>query len=119
VLAQRLIRKVCKNCKEEYTPQPIELQNLGLEPDVFGGKKITRVKGCAECGGMGYRGRMVVHELMIMEDNIRALIMEKADSTLIKKVAQENGMITLRQCGVQKVLAGETTPVELVAVTQD
>jgi general secretion pathway protein E len=119
VLAQRLIRKVCQRCVEPYTPQQVELENLGLSQDVFGGAQIVRTKGCAECSGTGYRGRMVVHELMMIDDDLRALIMEKADSTVIKRAAQTKGMVTLRANGIQKVLEGITTAVELVAVTQE
>lgn len=119
VLAQRLMRKACKKCIEFYVPKPSELENLGLDPDVFGGQKIARTKGCNECSGTGYRGRMVVNELMLIDDDIRTLIMEKADASPIKKVAQNHGMVTLRQNGIKKVLEGVTTPVELVAVTQE
>ncbi len=119
VLAQRLIRRVCPRCTEYVIPQPIELENLGLEPNDFKGAKIARPKGCHDCSQTGYRGRMVVHELMMMDDDIRALIMEKSDSTLIKKAAQEKGMTTLRESAVQRVLEGVTTPVELVSVTQE
>jgi general secretion pathway protein E len=104
---------------EPYTPQQVELENLGLSQDVFGGAQIVRTKGCAECSGTGYRGRMVVHELMMIDDDLRALIMEKADSTVIKRAAQTKGMVTLRANGIQKVLEGITTAVELVAVTQE
>ena len=119
VLAQRLCRKVCKNCKEFHVPTAIELENLGLDPNAFGGSQITRNRGCHECGGTGYKGRMVVHELMIMDDDLRTLIMQKVDATLIKKMATDKGMITIRQNGIKKVLAGETSAVELVAVTQE
>ena len=119
VLAQRLMRRVCPTCKEAFTPQPIELEKLGLDPNVFGGRQIIRAKGCHDCAGTGYKGRMVVHELMPLDDDLRALIMEKADSTVIKKMATGKGMITLRQNGIQKVLDGTTTDVELVAVTQE
>ncbi len=119
VLAQRLIRKVCPKCVEYHVPTSLELENIGLEGDLFGGAKIAKANGCHECGGTGYKGRMVVHELMHIDDQIRAMIMGKADASLIKKAAQQNGMITLRQCGIQRVLEGVTTPVELVAVTQD
>jgi general secretion pathway protein E len=119
VLAQRLIRKACTKCGEEYVPPAIELENLGLDPGVFGGSKITRTKGCHECGGTGYKGRMVVHELMNIDDEVRRLIMEKSDSTIIKKAAASRGMITLRQNGIKKVLAGKTTAIELVSVTQE
>jgi general secretion pathway protein E len=119
VLAQRLIRKVCPRCAEAYAPSPIELENLGLSENVFGGAQIVRTKGCAECSGTGYRGRMVVHELMLIDDDIRGLIMEKADSTVIKRAAQAKGMVTLRQNGIQRVLEGVTTAIELASVTQE
>lgn len=119
VLAQRLMRKACKNCREEYVPSSIELENLGLDPNVFGGSHVYRTKGCHECSQTGYKGRMVVHELMDIDDEIRNLIMQKSDATLIKKAAIEKGMQSLRLCGIKKVLAGESTPIELVAVTQE
>lgn len=119
VLAQRLIRKVCRNCVEMYEPQAVELENLGLNPKYFVGKKIARAKGCAECGGTGYRGRMVVQELMIIDDDIRALVMDRADASAVKKAAEAKGMVSLRLNGIQRVLDGVTTPVELVSVTQE
>ncbi len=119
VLSQRLMRKVCMKCSELYSPTEVELDNLGLEKDVFGGKKIVRTKGCHECGGTGYKGRMVVHELMVLDDELRALIMQRTDAAVLKRAAQQKGMITLRQNGIDKVLAGITTAVELVAVTQE
>ena len=119
VLAQRLIRKVCARCTEYHVPLPIELANLGLADDVFGGGKIARPKGCHECGGTGYKGRMVVSELMIIDDDIRNLVMQKVDSTVIKKAALAKGMESLREVGIKRVLEGKTTPVELVAVTQE
>jgi general secretion pathway protein E len=119
VLAQRLIRKVCQNCVDLYQPSPIELENLGLNSNAFGGKKIARVKGCAECSGTGYRGRMVVHELMMIDDDLRAQIMERVDASSMKKLAESKGMTGLRQNGIQKVLEGATTPIELVSVTQE
>jgi type II secretory ATPase GspE/PulE/Tfp pilus assembly ATPase PilB-like protein len=119
VLAQRLMRKACLNCREEYTPSEVELDNLGLDANVFKGQKTIRTRGCVECTGTGYKGRMVVHELMMIDDEIRGLIMNKADSAVIKKEAISKGMISLRQAGIQKVVNKITTPVELVAVTQE
>lgn len=119
VLAQRLVRKVCPKCVEFHVPQPIELENLGLEADVFGGGKIAVCKGCHECSGTGYKGRMVVHELMMIDDDMRTLIMEKSDASIIKRAAQAKGMVSLRQNGILKVLEGATSPVELVSVTQE
>ena len=97
----------------------MELDNLGLEADVFQGGQIAKPRGCHECGGTGYKGRMVVHELMMIDDDIRNLIMQRADAATIKKAAMAKGMVSLRQNGIKKVLQGVTTPVELVAVTQE
>jgi general secretion pathway protein E len=119
VLAQRLIRKVCKRCVEYYVPTAIELENLGLDPNVFGGNQIARAKGCVDCSGTGYKGRMVVHELMFIDDDIRSLIMQKADASVIKRAALEKGMIDLRHSGIARVLEGTTTAAELVSVTQE
>ena len=119
VLAQRLMRKACTKCAELYTPTTVELDNLSLDKDVFGGKKIVRTKGCNECNGTGYKGRMVVHELMILDDELKSLIMQRTDSALLKKAAQKKGMINLRQNGIEKVLNGITTAIELVSVTQE
>jgi general secretion pathway protein E len=118
-LAQRLIRKVCKRCVTFYVPQAAELENLGLDPNSFSNQQVARAVGCAECGGTGYRGRMVVYELMHIDDDIRALIMEKTDSSVMKRAAESKGMVSLRSCGIQRVISGATTPVELVSVTQE
>lgn len=119
VLAQRLMRRICINCREFYHPTDIELNNLGLDSALFSGKQIAKAKGCHECGNTGYKGRMVVHELMPIDDDIRALIMEKADSSVIKKAAVKKGMGSVRHNGIARVLEGVTTAVELVAVTQE
>ena len=119
VLAQRLIRKVCKRCTEFHPPKPAELENLGLDPKDFVGGKIAAPKGCAECGGTGYKGRMVVYEVMMIDDDLRAEIMQRGDSTAIKRMAVSKGMVTLRQNGIRRVFEGVTTPVELASVTQE
>jgi len=119
VLAQRLMRKVCANCRELQETTVVELENLGLDPSHFSGAKIARPKGCHECTGTGYKGRTVVHELMLVDDEIRSLIMQKVDATSIKKAAQSPGMVGLRQKGIEIVLQGLSTPIELVSVTQE
>ncbi len=119
VLAQRLIRKSCPDCRKFYQPEPHELVSLGLEADIFENKEIARSVGCASCAGTGYQGRMVVQELMMITDEVRQLIMERSDAATIKKVAVSQGMIPLRDDGIEKVMNGMTTPIELVAVTQD
>ncbi len=115
ILAQRLVRKVCDRCAENYTPQPELLKRLNLAP----GTTFRRGKGCPACGNKGYRGRLGIFELLPVQPEIRALIMENRSSEEIATVAIRNGMKTLRQDGIAKALAGLTTPAEVLRVTQD
>ncbi|HDD44745.1 MAG TPA: type II/IV secretion system protein [Candidatus Desulfofervidus auxilii] len=118
VLAQRLIRTLCKNCKEAYHPTKEEFDELVAEygEEYFGrvGVKYSgnlilyRPKGCDVCGGTGYKGRMGIHELLINDDEIKALIKRKAPTEEIRKVAIRQGMTTLKQDGIEKVLKGYT-----------
>ncbi|MDL1956358.1 MAG: Flp pilus assembly complex ATPase component TadA [Candidatus Desulfofervidus auxilii] len=118
VLAQRLIRTLCKNCKEAYHPTKEEFDELVAEygEEYFGrvGVKYSgnlilyRPKGCDVCGGTGYKGRMGIHELLINDDEIKALIKKKAPTEEIRKVAIRQGMTTLKQDGIEKVLKGYT-----------
>ncbi len=118
VLAQRLIRTLCKNCKEAYHPTKEEFDELVAEygEEYFGrvGVKYSgnlilyRPKGCDVCGGTGYKGRMGIHELLINDDEIKALIKKKAPTEEIRKVAIRQGMTTLKQDGIEKVLEGYT-----------
>jgi len=115
ILAQRLVRKVCDRCAENYTPQPELLKRLNLAP----GTTFRRGKGCPACGNKGYRGRLGIFELLPVQPEIRALIMENRSSEEIATVVIRNGMKTLRQDGIAKALAGLTTPAEVLRVTQD
>ncbi len=118
VLAQRLVRRLCPDCRERYTPSAGELQRMGLDPDRFAGR-IFRAKGCRGCRNTGYRGRMAIQELMVMDDEIRPLVMQNADAASIRRQCTDRGMKLLRQDGADRVLAGETTIEELLRVTQD
>ena len=103
-----------------YTPTEVELDNLGLDPNQFGGKEVPKAEGCAECSFTGYVGRSVTHELLIIDDEVRTHIMERADAATIKRTAKKSqNFETLRDDGIQKVIDGVTTPVELVSITQD
>jgi type II secretory ATPase GspE/PulE/Tfp pilus assembly ATPase PilB-like protein len=115
ILAQRLVRKVCDRCAENYTPQPELLKRLSVAPETT----FRRGKGCPACGNKGYRGRLGIFELLPVQPEIRALIMENRSSEEIATVAIRNGMKTLRQDGIAKALAGLTTPEEVLRVTQD
>jgi general secretion pathway protein E len=112
VMAQRLMRRVCLKCKESYEATPIELQELGLK-NIQGPITLYKAVGCGACSQTGYSGRINVHELLIVDDPIRSLIMKNADSATIRKSAMERGMLTMHEDGARKVLSGVTTVQEL------
>lgn len=117
VLAQRLVRTVCPNCREAYPANEEELKEIGLSlKDV---KVLYRGKGCAQCQHTGYRGRLGIFELMVINDDVRAAIMNNSDSSTIKSRAREHGMRTLREDGALKVIAGLTTVAEVTRVTRE
>ncbi len=116
VVAQRLIRRVCTKCREPHVPTEFEMLELGLQkiPDWA---TIYKAVGCPGCSHSGYAGRTVSHELMLIDDQIRSLVVRKADGGMIKKAAVAAGMKTLREDAVQKVLTGMTTIEELMRAT--
>jgi len=118
IMAQRLLRVICDNCREEYTPDEESLLNIGITPEMTAGKKFYRGKGCPACLNTRYRGRIGVFELMLMDDSIKNLILKTSDANAIKNMAVKKGMITLRHDGAQKVFDGITTIEEVFRVTQ-
>ena len=118
VLAQRLVRVVCPDCRQSYQPTEPELVRIGL-----GGMRLAspiyRPAGCKACRNTGYRGRTAITELMVMDDEIRGLVMQKADGSMIRRACAAKGMKILRQDGAERVLAGQTTIEELLRVTQE
>ncbi len=116
IIAQRLIRKVCTKCRVPHTPSEFEMTELGLT-SLPEGALIFKAVGCPSCSKSGYSGRTVIHELMVMNDNLRSLVVRSTDSGTIKRAAIENGMITLREDGIGKVVTGQTTIDELMRVT--
>ena len=118
ILAQRLVRVVCDDCKEAYAPDEESLESIDITPEMAAGKKIYRGKGCPSCLNTGYRGRTGIFELMILDDSIKNLILKTSDANAIKRQAVEQGMLSLRQDGAQKVLDGITTIEEVFRVTQ-
>jgi general secretion pathway protein E len=117
ILAQRLVRVICQNCKEEYTANPEELARLGTDPDMFEGKNVYRGKGCTKCHHTGYKGRVGIFELLVMTPEMKSLVLQTSDANAIKGRAIANGMITLRQDGAMKVLNGVTTIEEVYRVS--
>jgi general secretion pathway protein E len=118
ILAQRLVRVICEECKESYVPDNESLESIGLSLESLKGKKIYRGRGCSACLQTGYMGRVGIFEFMILDDDLKNLILKTTDSNTIKRKAIEKGMITIRQDGAQKVLEGTTTIEEVFRVTQ-
>lgn len=119
IIAQRLLRTLCKDCRERYDPTDFEVAQLGLTPDEIKGINIYRGKGCSSCLETGYSGRTGIHEILMLEDEVRAMIVKNVETNLIKRRAMEAGMKTLRAVAAEKVLAGETSVEEVLRVTQE
>jgi general secretion pathway protein E len=117
VIAQRLVRVLCEHCKEPYKPD-MTLQSLGIRPDRLAKFTFYRAKGCDQCFQTGYRGRIGIYEIMLMDNKLKSLIQRTFDSFQIKQEALKLGMVTLRRDGIEKVLRGITTIEEVIRVTQ-
>ncbi len=109
VIAQRLVRTICNNCKEEYEPADDEIASLKLKPDEIKGKSFYRGKGCDMCKNIGYLGRTGIFELLILNEELRALILGKAITQELRISAIKAGMVTLREDGLEKIFSGITT----------
>jgi len=118
VIAQRLVRTICQACKEEYRPEPELLREMAC-PVGDGQTKFYRGRGCEDCRFTGFKGRTGIYEMLVMHDNLRPLIIDRAQSSAIKQRAISNGMRTLRDDGWVKVKAGITTVEEVGRVTQE
>jgi general secretion pathway protein E len=118
ILAQRLVRTVCNECGQPYVPDEESLNNIGITPEMANGKTIYRGTGCQACLNTGYQGRTGIFELMSLDDSMKNLILKTSASNAIKRKAVNQGMVTLRQNGVMKVLDGVTTVEEVLRVTQ-
>jgi len=117
VLAQRLVRQICPQCKEPYTEDRETLVRLGLSTE--NELKLYRGRGCDYCGGTGYYGRVGIFELLTMNNKIKELVMSQTPTNILKEAAQEAGMKTLRENGLEKAVQGITTIAEVMRVTSD
>jgi len=117
ILAQRLVRVLCKECREPYVLTPSEISELEIKTNVAGAT-VYRAKGCPTCFNTGYFGRSAIYELLLIDDEMRQLIMKNSDAAMVKALAMSKGMRSLRQDGADKILAGVTTVDEVVRVTQ-
>jgi len=118
LMAQRLVRKICKKCIAPYKPPDSELRTLGIDPDNLGADaKISKGVGCPDCKKTGHRGRFGIFEIFLIDDEARKLIYDKVPATVLRVRAREAGMRTLREDGTRKVLAGLTTTEEVIRAT--
>jgi type IV pilus assembly protein PilB len=117
VLAQRLVRTICSNCRRPVRVDSQLLEESGLDPELASTTTFYEGQGCIECTGTGYRGRMAIAELLDMSDRIREMILDRRSAAEIRKVAQEEGMLTLRESAVARALQGKTTLREINKVT--
>jgi type IV pilus assembly protein PilB len=117
VVAQRLVRKICTNCKTEYTPAEEQLMELELRSEDVAGKKFYYGKGCDMCNNTGYRGRMGIYEIMLFDDEMRDLIIKHASTQVLRMESKKRGMRTLRSSGLLAIYDGITTIEEVVRET--
>ncbi len=117
VLAQRLIRRLCSNCKQPGVLTDTELRALGIEPGQISEAQVMKPVGCEECRQIGYRGRMGIFEIFVIDDEARHMINKRSPTFVLRQRARELGMRTLREDGVRKVLAGLTSADEVISIT--
>jgi len=117
LMAQRLVRKICKKCIAPYVPSDAELRSLGIRQEDLKNANIMKGKGCSNCNGSGHRGRMGIFEIFVVDDEGRKLIYDQVPTNVLRQRAREMGMRTLREDGIRKVLAGMTTPEEVIRAT--
>jgi type IV pilus assembly protein PilB len=117
ILAQRLVRTICVECKAAYQPSDEEMMMLGIKPEEAHNQRFYYGKGCDRCKGTGYKGRTAVFEMLTITDDVRDLILNKSSSGHIRATAMRSGMTNLRDAGVQKIFAGLTTIEEVVRET--
>jgi general secretion pathway protein E len=123
VLAQRLVRVLCPHCKKAYRPTKEELEQASITPKILASagnpQVLYKAQGCPLCQNTGYQGRTGIYELMLIDDDVRQLILKNVDSGSIKKAAVERGMLTLMEHGAYKVAQGITTAAEVLSVTAE
>lgn len=117
LMAQRLVRKVCRKCAQPYQPTEQEMRALNITPENLQNATMQKGRGCSDCSNTGCRGRFGIFEIFIIDDEARKLIYDKASSSVLRARAREMGMRTLREDGIRKVLAGLTTPEEVIRAT--
>ena len=119
IVAQRLARRVCQGCKEFIAVPPQAMMSVGFSPEDANTFKPTKGKGCQNCSDTGYKGRVALYEVMLIKDNVKEAILQGSSSMELRELARKNGMLTLREAGLQKIREGMTTVEEVLRVTTD
>ena len=117
VLAQRLVRKICEDCRTEFEPGPDILMELNLRPQDVKGRKFYYGRGCDRCNNTGHKGRMGIFELVMMNDELRDMISSGASTDALRQACKKQGMVTLRDSGLRAIFNGQTTIEEVVRET--
>ena len=117
VIAQRLVRRICSNCKAEFVPNEEQLMELELRPEDVVGKKFNYGKGCENCNNTGYRGRLGIYEIMTLDDEMRDMIIKHASTQVLRAESRKRGMRTLRTSGLLAIYDGVTSIEEVVRET--
>jgi len=117
LMAQRLVRKICKKCAAPYEPTDTELRALGIKREDLKNANVQKGRGCNNCNGSGNRGRFGIFEIFVLDDEARKLVYDRVPTNVLRARAREMGMRTLREDGIRKVLAGLTTPDEVIRAT--
>ncbi len=119
VVAQRLVRRICPKCKEEFAPNDALAMELGMRLADLGGRQFARGLGCEACRKAGYKGRMALYEIMVMDDDLRELIMQQASTAVLRAECRKRGMRTLRESGLMAIYEGQTTIDEVIRETMN
>jgi type II secretion system protein E len=117
IMAQRLVRRICQNCKQPAELSESEMRALRIEPGQLRDAQVMHGKGCEQCRGLGYKGRMGIFEIFVLDDEARHMINRRSATLSLRQRARELGMRTLREDGIRKVLAGQTTAEEVISIT--
>jgi len=117
IMAQRLVRRLCPNCKQPGNLNETDLRALRIDPGQLREAQVMQPTGCEQCRNTGYKGRMGIFEIFIIDDEVRHMINQRTPTTVLRQRARELGMRTLREDGVRKVLAGLTSAEEVISIT--
>jgi type IV pilus assembly protein PilB len=117
IVAQRLVRRICDSCKTAYEPTEAQLMEIGVTPEEVEGKEFYYGKGCGKCNNIGYRGRVAIFEIMVFNDEVRELIMNRASTNVLRTAAKRSGMTLLQDNGLSAIYDGVTTVDEVAKET--